>query len=261
MAPATRARERLLLLCVAAAVLVAAVTDSPLNWTSDYWVDHPMVAALASGLVLFGVAYVLVDRIVQNREAKRWRQVALLAFLDLGQSLLVTARSLEQMLDLDRFEGRAAPGFRGELADRLAQYFDARTDPLPTGMSERVRELVLDPAWQAIAHRCLTEMKTQHRETVAKWGAVMLGTGPLSETLDSLAAVTTWLQRLDLPISQALGLYPDTRPEGWRDELAERWTRFRDILLANRAELDEVQRRESAWREADEALELAVRYD
>lgn len=50
--------------------LVVVASDWPLG--SDFWFDHPLVAAFVGGLLLLLIAGAVVDRWLRLREARRW---------------------------------------------------------------------------------------------------------------------------------------------------------------------------------------------
>jgi type IV secretory pathway VirB2 component (pilin) len=63
-----------------AAVLVAALVGAS-DWVppaNDFWREHQAVSGLATGVVLILVAVTGLDRIFANREARRWRALALM---------------------------------------------------------------------------------------------------------------------------------------------------------------------------------------
>ena len=60
---------------------VAVVED----FASDVWVDRPMLAALAGGVLVLGWTVVLVNQYLAARERRRWLTVAAAALEDLGR--------------------------------------------------------------------------------------------------------------------------------------------------------------------------------
>ena len=217
------------MLYVAVAVTAAITfTDWPIGATSDFWVDHPMFGAIVSGIVLLGVAVMGVDEWLRRREVAHWQIVAKVAFQDLAQEMLMSARALARLTDIDRFTDRAAQGLDPTFGTRVSAYFDSH--PAEGDLAARVEALADRPDWIAFAATGLQATKDSLRQAVARWAAVMLTTTDLAAVLDHIANLATRLSDIHMPVYYARG--GAAMPSGWQRKLATDWKALSRDLVA-----------------------------
>jgi hypothetical protein len=58
------------------AIVALAVADVTVDGAGSYWEGHPMLGAGLSGLLLVGLTVLVVNRLIERGEARRWRRVA-----------------------------------------------------------------------------------------------------------------------------------------------------------------------------------------
>jgi len=95
-----------------AAVLFVLVLAVLLDFTGDFWVTHPMLAEVLSGTSLLLVAAVLVEAILAEQSARRWRSVAAFALDDLARVAREVWLNLTAPVDDRRFEPRPVSELR-----------------------------------------------------------------------------------------------------------------------------------------------------
>lgn len=216
-------RRRWLLYGVVIAVVAVTFTDWPAELTSGFWTEHPMFAAIVSGLVLFAVAAFIIEEWIETREAAQWKRVANIAFADLAtRVLLVIDRALAQIAGVTEFEQRGTPGLRAEQVKPIQRYFQDRTGVLPDALRDRVSLLAREPEWLSLAHVALQHVKMESAETMSRWAPTMLATDELAVELDEVADVAQEVDELTALIRPGLGIEGDAVP-GWEDEFADRW--------------------------------------
>src|SRR5215216_2806973 len=84
----TRARTswRAVVIATLIAILLAALiaSEQTLESVRDYWIEHPMLAALTASAVTLAVTVLIVDALIRSREARRWQVVAQAAYRELS---------------------------------------------------------------------------------------------------------------------------------------------------------------------------------
>ncbi|HLM49157.1 MAG TPA: hypothetical protein VK279_01315, partial [Solirubrobacteraceae bacterium] len=63
--------------------LVALIGVCALDFTGEFWVEHPMFAAVLAAVLVAAVGAAFVDRYIARRDAARWQLVAALALGDM----------------------------------------------------------------------------------------------------------------------------------------------------------------------------------
>ena len=82
-----------------------ALSDWPVEW--PFWIDHPLIAALAAGLALLFLTGAVVDSYVRRREARRWVGVGRAAAIEFAVYIAVRW-VMPQLLGVD-FQIRVWP--------------------------------------------------------------------------------------------------------------------------------------------------------
>jgi hypothetical protein len=74
-------------LAPAVAVVTAGalvVTEMTLKGLRQFWIGHPILAALVASAVVLGITVLIVDEVLRRRHARRWKAVAQTAFRELS---------------------------------------------------------------------------------------------------------------------------------------------------------------------------------
>jgi hypothetical protein len=69
------------LVALAAAAVVGAVIDGP----SSTWAQRPFLTGVATGFLTLAVTVLVVNRLTELREERRWRRVAIVAYRGIGR--------------------------------------------------------------------------------------------------------------------------------------------------------------------------------
>jgi hypothetical protein len=217
--------------------------------TDGYWVGHPMLGSLVSGLLLLVFALFVVNEYLEWREKSSWRQVAHLSCHTLGD---IVTRGIVvglAVLYADRpatvrapWESRA--GWKTDALEPLQEIreipegrdsvrvFDSPKLPPPVldagGLipGSRLRCLLHSPEWRLWAIEHLREVRVRGREAVASWAPVMISAEEPRRLLNHVAALNDDLGELRVAIERlqqddAAGL--EDRRESWATEILKRW--------------------------------------
>lgn len=219
-----RLRLRRWLPVVALAVAVGvAVTDWPLEWS--FWLDHPLVAALAAGLVLLLLTGSVVDAYLRRREAKRWTSLGRVAaseffiFFDLARMIVA------HLLGFD-FGARVAPEIEAHLTparERAALLIPTTLSPdeayalahvrarYVEEQKQRLPLLARDTGWGDDASLTLMTMTLELGRAVARWAGIFAILGDeerfqhVAESIgviDEMRAVIEHIQHLQNLLSE-----------------------------------------------------------
>lgn len=178
---------------LAVSSLTAAFTAAMLvtDYTHNgFWADHPITAALCSGLIILAVGYLLINVYLERIAVQRWTAVREIAFKRLGKSADELHLGLQQLLC-----GEAAVrGFRAfdgateqKIEDFIAKHSTALGRLPCSDQASRLRVLIADSAWCLFAIEVLDFLKQQHRQSIADWASVLLTTSELARVLNGVA--------------------------------------------------------------------------
>jgi hypothetical protein len=202
-----------------AVVLVLAVTatDWPLGWS--FWVDHPLVAAVAGGIALLVLAGTALDAYVAHRERSRWYLIPWAASSDFALVFEDAWLAMVRLLGVDaQFEPFmqtfTADGHRRavELCGRegfrwyeSALMIGEPPDLPETFMRPRLSVLTADQVWLDSAFLAVRMILRRHSDAVSRWAgtttllrdeAFMQAVSGSIPTIDKLVVV---MNLLDLP--------------------------------------------------------------
>jgi hypothetical protein len=231
---------------VAVAVAVA-LTDWPFGWS--FWVDHPLTAAFAAGLVLLLLTGSVVDAYLRRREAKRWSSLGRVAASEFFIFFDLARMSVAHLLGFD-FGARVSP--RIEIHVTGAR--ERAAGLIPTGLStsqayelahirakyvdeqqERLPRLVRDEDWSDKASVALMELTLDLGQAIARWAGIFAILGDderfrhVTESvrvIDEIRAVIEHLQ--DLPSKDAATQKAASEPS--IASLVSHWTELTDAL-------------------------------
>ena len=172
---ASRWRWRLGALLAGAGASTAMLADR-----SSFWTKVPMVTSLAATALASGYAYLVISRLLERRDARRFDVIAQLSFKELGDAAAGIVRVLGCLI---RDDGSSAVAFQ-------AGRFD---------LGPRLSTLARNPDWLRHANRRVGILRHSTRSVVSKWGSLLqsssAGFGLLSEYAKLLVGISQ-LRRL-----------------------------------------------------------------
>ena len=173
-------------------LLAAVVTSSAFfslrgDGKDGFWVNHPMLGALVSGTILFAFGSLLVGRIVENRNARRWDAASVAANRDLGHLLdevlcgmwLLHSDPDPEVDDSSRWTP-AARARKLPPPDRDLAVYRRRKLPPPdySGIAltpeDRLSKMLEDPAFVARARSVIDTRRDMLRDAAKEWAGLMM---------------------------------------------------------------------------------------
>ncbi|MGQ0778247.1 MAG: hypothetical protein ACT4NY_28210 [Pseudonocardiales bacterium] len=226
-------RRRRLLIWATLTVLVTA-SDWPTTLLSPFWASYPLATSIFSGLLLFGVAAFVIEALIEERELRRWRGVASIAYMSLGH-LVSQMRVGMRFLVTAQLEPLHEPPLDRPESHQLKEIIANRVDDFSTTPSdELIKVLALDIEWLLLARDGFAMLKFRFRERIATWVPAMLAAERLTCVVEQVAAVDyrrddveTSLIRLiktkvpdypdDAPVADDFGAELDRMIQSWLD--------------------------------------------
>jgi len=216
---------------------VLLASDWPSGRLSDFWMSHPILAGVVSGVVLAAVGVLVWERYRSAAERKKWEQVAVVGFHDLSRELMLNARLLSQLDGERDYRERAAQPMSREAADAcdvlVRQALGEWDSNRP--IHDRLAVLYGTAGWSLIAYKAMQARQEAARSIVARWAPVMIGQGPLGDLLVQVAETLHRLSRLQEILTRTV-LEGRRASEEEINQWADLWIRYMD-------ECDEVHRR------------------
>lgn len=233
-----------------AAVVLAsalALSDWPVEW--PFWIDHPLIAALAAGVALLFLTGAVVDSYVRRREARRWVGVGRAAAIEFAVYFEVNRWVMPQLLGVD-FQIRVWPDVDFHLTParvRAAELLPVNLDETKMvglfmtdqGSAEyeqlvraRLPLLVRDSAWRTPAFVALHTLNRQHAAMIAQWTSLFAVLGDdarfahVSQTveiMDRIIAMTerSWL--VDVAVTSPAFAVDETELARAIEEYIDHW--------------------------------------
>jgi hypothetical protein len=206
-----RPRDAVRAIAILGGAAVLVVTELVSDELASFFVDHPLLAGLLSGIILSLIAYWIIDAVLAALHEKRWAPLSTLAFKALaGETTLLIDKMAWLATGIEpRNEAAPSAADRATLAG-----LHARNEVEPMGHADlgaidyadyepRLRRLVSDREWLGFAHDRLDAAKWRNRDGIAAWAGPMLSTGESSDVLNRLAGlnesfstIQEWLRAL-----------------------------------------------------------------
>jgi hypothetical protein len=171
---------------LAAAVISAAAFSLRGDGEDGFWINHPMLGALVSGAILFAAGSLIVGRLVESHNARRWDAASIAANRDLGHVLDETLGGMWLVhSDADPEEGdssRWTPAARARdlpaPARDLAVYHQELPQPDYTGVAltpqDRLSKLLEDADFVERARVVVDTRRNLLRAAAKEWAGLMM---------------------------------------------------------------------------------------
>lgn len=172
---------------LAALALAAAILSDLMN--SDFWQRHPLVAGLASSVLIVMLTAGIFNEAIERRRRRRWSVLAQYVMLDLVRNArLIWTGILEKsgLLPAD-----LAPSSLAEVGASIAKN-RARLAPALAG-------LIADQNRRQALHDRIAASVVHSDELLGRWAAVMLNADAYAQVIDrhvELASNVAWLVSL-----------------------------------------------------------------
>jgi hypothetical protein len=181
----TRALAALALLALIGGVVSDALAGG-------FWADHPLLAGLASSVIVVMLTVALVNEAVERRSRQRWSVVAQYVMLQLVRDARLVWTGIAELAGL-----MPSGPAKGELF-AIGASIDAGSAAVrdTERLTSALRELVADEDTRKLLHDKVTAFVEENDEVLGRWAAVMLNADAYAEVLDrhvELAGDLTWL--------------------------------------------------------------------
>jgi hypothetical protein len=159
------------------AVALIAVLVSSDFYASQFWLGHPVTAAILASLTVVLVSVTVIEVILNRRSERRWRLLAQYALLELAEA----AREAWGVLLGVIYEGNSGSDDAVDPA-QVIQVLDS-PDRAPI-LKRKIDAILSDPLRRDELQESLEQTLATSRELISRWGAVLTGSTSFSELFD-----------------------------------------------------------------------------
>src|SRR5260370_2804699 len=158
---------------IRALLLLLAVAGSDL-FVAEFWVSHPLLAAIVSALVVVVLSVAVIEVVLSRRSERRWRILAQTALIELAEAANTTWSHLAEVLDLQGASEMSPDRVRAALAS------DAKG---PKVQPEIEAALMNTQLREKLAGR-LAERLADGHQILGRWGVAPTPSQTYAETFD-----------------------------------------------------------------------------
>ena len=180
-------RETRVIAAVAVLVLVGGVVSDAL--AGSFWGRHPLLAGLASSVIVVMLSVALVNEAIERRRRRRWSILAQYVMFNLVRNARLIWTGVLELARL--MPSDASPAASIEVGARVV-----RDTPR---LGAAIRELLADNGRRRMLHEEIARLAGHSDEVLARWAAVMLNADAYLEVIDrhvELASEIAWLADL-----------------------------------------------------------------
>ena len=153
------------------------LSDWPLGFWHEFWVEHPLWAAVVGGFLLLLVTAFGLDAYVRRRESKRWRVIGRVAAGEFNFGCSEAWVSMLELVGIAEIRGQLSPAIqqRLDVTRPVIDSYAQRLGELPEGhQRDRVVMLAQDPRWGAAVSPVLNAVGIELANAVSRWSAALL---------------------------------------------------------------------------------------
>jgi hypothetical protein len=214
-----------------------SLTDWPLGW--QFWLDHPLDAALVAGLLVVLVTAAVLDAYLRSRESRRWRSVGRAAAAEFSHIFDQATLGMVSLLGFDlprpRHEielvlaeprARARTFFESAPGDPVEVLLQRQRDPADPGddgwQRERLEILIHDPEWRKGCHETLVASSTLQFALISRWVssfAILNDNAHLARVEHALHLIEA-----ERALDTSIALAGDETTRIYIDDAIERWS-------------------------------------
>src|SRR5579871_526325 len=140
----------------------------------SFWSRHTMVTSLSASLLVLAVTVAVLNEWLDRRDRRRWSVLAQYVLFQLVQTARLTWTTLFELLD-----GEEIAVARTE--DLVAA---ARRALDTAAVSAAARALLADESRRDLLRQIISELAAHSQAVIARWAAVMVGSGPYTDLFD-----------------------------------------------------------------------------
>ena len=159
------------------------VTEATLKDLRQFWIGHPIFAALVASAVVLGITVLLVDEVLRRRHVSRWKMVAQTAFRELSTDAFRAWVIVMTRLGFPEADERFF-----HVRELLANADQADLVGAPAILAEDfedvVDEAITHPEFREAMATVIYDETEALGTSVARWAPIMLQDGDLAEGLD-----------------------------------------------------------------------------
>jgi hypothetical protein len=171
----------------ALALLALAVAIASEQFAEHLWVDHPLLAGLASSVIVVMLSVAIVNEVLAIRRSRRWTVLAQYVLLDLVRDVRIFWTGVLELAWL--MPSRANDSATIQAAARVA-----RDTPR---LTEAVTEVMADTDRRRALREHVAQAVVRNDEVLGRWAGVMLNADVYAEVVDrhlQLAGDLAWVQ-------------------------------------------------------------------
>ena len=159
-----------------AVALIAALVSSDF-YASQFWLSHPVTAAILASLSAVLVSVTVIEVVLKRRSERRWRLLAQYALMELAEAARGAWGVLLGVID----EGSSG----GDDTADPSRVIEVLDSPARAPVLKRKIDAILtDPLRRDELRESLEHTLATSRELISRWGAVMTGSTSFSELFD-----------------------------------------------------------------------------
>jgi hypothetical protein len=173
----------------ALALLALATAIASEQFAEQLWVDHPLLAGLASSAIVVMLSVAIVNEALEIRRRRRWSVLAQYVMLELVRDARMVWTAVVELAGLVPAEAKPA-------AATDAAALVARDTPR---LTKAVYDLVADADRRRVLRDHVARLVVHNDEVLGRWAAVMLSADAYAEVVDrhvELAGSLAWLGSL-----------------------------------------------------------------
>jgi hypothetical protein len=213
-----RRRRWFLAAAVVAVGVLLVASEIAIASLRRFWVEHPMLTALAAFAITLSFTVLVVDALLEKRGAGRWQNVGEVAIRRLSGDAFLACAGTIHLFGFSGQDERMADAF-----DRVAASGERPGTPgvsplLPEGFEEAVVELLNEPSERERCADVIDDLLDVLDQSMARWAPVMLRSGELAEMLNIFSLkreVLSWvgssLRRVDKSSQHRLDFWSNLR--------------------------------------------------
>lgn len=219
---------------------LALVLSEFLPSTRQFWVAHPVTAGLATSFVTLALTILVLDRLLRERDRRRWAKFVVLSYRALAQEAEDVRFKLHQYVD-----GSSARDLIAAISDEdllVSPREIVRSNGALQDLDTRERVLLLaeNLEWGRATYVGIRSIKRQNWDSLFRFAPILVAHTDTAEALNEFSALNESIVRLErLFEERAQQGWPELVSQSWAKEVADRWvdTYILAIELENRLHL------------------------
>jgi hypothetical protein len=173
---APKAPRRPAIAALGAVALIAVLVSSDF-YASQFWLGHPVTAAILASLTALLVSVTVIDVVLNRRSERRWQLLAQYALLELAEAARSAWGVLLGLID----EGNSGGGDTSDPSQVIEVLDSPARAP---ALKRKIDTILTDPLRRDELRESLEQTLATSRGLISRWGAVLTGSTSFSELFD-----------------------------------------------------------------------------